>query len=106
MFTEIISTPYERTWRKPSPRQRALEQINENTVNFRRSVGNSYSVFFLGIELGQIRPLDTGWGWRTRSGDRTYPTKQEAAIAFTNWILRRFWSQFSKKVEKELCPHS
>jgi hypothetical protein len=87
---------------KANVRIKALKLISEETVTVRRSVGSPHSVFFLGLELGSIRPLPLGWGWRLRSGDRAYLTQQDAAIAFTNWVLRRFWNQFREKIEKKL----
>ena len=85
-----------------SLQKRALNLIDNETVKTARAVGHSHSVFFLGIELGQIRPLYGSWGWRLPTGDRKFPSKQAAAIAFTEWVLRRHWVNYKSKIEEKL----
>lgn len=84
-----------------SLKARALAKIGTDTVSARRSAGNTYSVFFLGLELGQIRPIEGKWGWRTRDRNHVFSTQEEAAIGFADWVLRRFWAQFKEKIERK-----
>lgn len=91
-----------RTPRVLSLQSRALQSIGPETVKRKRSAGNSQCVFFLGLNLGQIRPINGEWGWRTKTKDFLYSNEQEAAEAFVNWVLRRFWSQHKQKIEAVL----
>ena len=85
-----------------SLQKRALNLISDETVKTARAVGHSHSVFYLDLELGQIRPLYGSWGWRLPTGDRKFPNKQAAAIAFAAWVLRRHWVNYKQKIEEKL----
>jgi hypothetical protein len=96
----MLITPHE-TYRltRVSLQKRLLSQISPKTVEVKRGNATAYTVTFKGVELGQVRPLNGGWGWRTGRADHVCQDRQEAAQAFVSWLLRRHWSSYKHMFE-------
>jgi hypothetical protein len=82
-----------------SLQRQMVAKISSKTVSIKPTNATAWTVYFLGVELGQVRPLNGGWGWRTKRADHACKDKQEAAQAFADWVLRRHWECYQAKFE-------
>ena len=72
--------------------RRLLATVASSTVTTSKKQFSGLHVYLSGVKVGEIRKIEGCWGWRMRSSDALYPSKEEAAIAYVKWAITHKWA--------------